>query len=529
MFQSQADSSHPLREPDAILKPNIEMLVSNFIEEGGDTNDLIDYLANGYVGKLHKLDILGSLMSKHGIDFRQNFRNSIQKKIYQMFKPEAFDYLVLDPMNIPKWIDELIESKFWISVIFPLLERYPQSSFLIYCISQVCLKHPENIESAPPYVLRLDAFQNLIRNYIENFSPENQTKLINILTSDTRTAMEAAFLFDRNTQFKLIQQVEVKLSQNITNLHLFQRILMKLDGWSSNIINAYFGIVPLLPEHITEFRDYANRSNYSKDLVFRKISASLLDPNVSNQTTEEIIKFLSEVTEIDVDMKLYTTGINSLRKWTFNEAGDLWSAFQILKNFIIASNALDMMKYLAKTNKLAISDGHLNRSPEIDILKEIMYWHPQLRNKAFDVYTLLYEGIRGKTDQYKILMYALYENLHYMFGFGLAIKVLHFLRKKKEPLDSSRELQFYITLFPLLRPPYSDEFLLEFARTLDSTRVRTIMYPLSNMKPAPIQVTVLRYLIGFVQDLNKLNILKGKPKEAVMYDDLRHAAMKALR
>ncbi|EAX85375.1 hypothetical protein TVAG_225160 [Trichomonas vaginalis G3] len=527
MFESQTDHSQPLREFDAILHPKIEDLVSSYIENEGDTNDLVEYLANGYVGKLHKLDILGSLMSKHGYDFKEIFRSSIKKKVYQMFNPDVFDSLIKDSMSPPEWISEIIESPLWTSVMFSLLERFPNSEFLNYCVTQVCLRHPENVSDVPPYVLNLDAFQNVIRFLIENWTPENKEKFIKIISIDPRTAMETAFILDRNTQISLIQDIERSLSKNITYLNVFQRTLMKLDGWSSTSIEAYFGIVPLHPDHIESFKECYNFSNYSKDLVHRKVSASLLDANVSNQTTLSLISFLQTISSENIDIQLYSQGINSLRQWRFKEAGDLWSALQILKNFIIATNTLDMMRYLAKNNRLAIEDRNLNRSPEIDVIKEIMFWHPTLRMKAFDVYVMLYESIRGKTDVYRILMNNLYDNLIYMFGFGISIKVLKFLRTKKEPLDIARERQFYIKLIPLLKPPFSDEFLLEFAHTLDSKRVRSLMYPASNTRPIPVQVTLLTSVINFVQELNRQNILKGKPTEAVLYDDIRHAASKA--
>ena len=64
--------------------------------------------------------------------------------------------------------------------MFSLLERFPNSEFLNYCVTQVCLRHPENVCDVPPYVLNLNAFQNIIRFLIENSDQNHINRSENI-------------------------------------------------------------------------------------------------------------------------------------------------------------------------------------------------------------------------------------------------------------------------------------------------------------------------------------------------------------
>ena len=522
---SQTDKSIPLKQPDAILHPNVENFITDFINEDGDTADLIEFLSKGYIGKLHKIDILGSIMSKHGFDFQKIMQEFLQKKVIQLFESDKFDAVVSDRDNIPQWVEQMISTPFWAESIINLEKKYSRSEFVKYCFSQICQKHPEYVKEMPSYVVSFDDFRNLFHHYSLNLTAENEKDFINIVTADDRTILFTAMCLDRNTQVVLIRKIESTLRTS-PSLELFQKTCMKLDNWSNEMINAYFGKIELRPDHVEMFESYANISTYSKDLSMRKITASLLDRNVRKETTEKIVHYLMEQEgqNNDEETQLIIKGVNIIRKWSFVSKDDLWYALHCTKHYIIATNVIEHITTLINAKQLP-KRVPIEMSPEVLILEEIFYWHPSLHERVFKRIKFMFNIDKGEDDVFRT---ALYDSLIFFFNNEMPLEVLDLMKDPKVTMDTIKERAFFLKLIPHLRAPYTEDFIKKLARVFNSKKVKTVFFPLSSGTVSQINISALTQLKKFIETANNEGAFKGMPQEALIFDELRSDASKVI-
>ena len=526
IFSQTSDKSVPLKEPDAILHPKIEQYIEDFINEDGDTNDLIDYLSDGYTGTLHKIDIIGSVMKNHGYNFQERFNSFIIKRVIQLFETSKFDQLVEYESAIPQWIYEMIDNPAWSPIILALAKKYPKSGFTNFCFTKVCSSHPENISSLQPLFHKFEQFQSVFRYNFENYSAENKDKFLSLVTTDMRSLMFAALVLDRNTHLKIIQDIEIRLNHVQSMQFFFQRILMKLDHWDDEGIQAYFGKVPLTPHHISLFNDYALFSNYSRSLAYRKLTSSLLDKYVDEATTDKILSSLSKLDDQSSDYQKCLRGVMVIKKWKFKSKDDLWYALNSCKEYFVASNILIKIDTLTRSNQLIVPElvgSKSEKEPVVQILKEIFYWQPSLRERVFSRFTRLFIIDAQSNPRF---LNDLYDSLQFYFDNGMCINVLNILKRPDIPMDVSRERKFFFALLPRLRAPYSDEFIRELSLTLDSKKVRLCFFPAPGKQASPSNLSALRTLISFIETANRQNACKGLSREASILDDLRSAASK---
>ena len=528
IFSQTSDKSAPLKEPDAILHPKIESYIEEYINEDGDTNDLIDFLSNGYSGNLHKIDIIGSVMKNHGYNFQERFNSFIIKRIIQLFETSKFDQLVEYESAIPPWIYEMINNPAWSQTILSLAKKYTKSKFANFCFTKLCEAHPENVSSLQPVFHKFGQFQSVFQYYFTNFSAENKKRFLSIVTTDMRTLMYVALCLDRNSHVKLIQEIEILLNSKPPMLFFFQRTLMRLDQWDDDGIQAYFGKILLTPRHIALFNDYALYSNYSRSLAYRKLTSSLLDPNVDELTTNKILTSLSNLNDQSQDFQKCLKGVMVLKKWRFKSKDDIWYALNSCKEYFVASNVLIKIDSLMREKKVIVPESIASitdKEPVVEILKEIFYWQHSLRERVFTRFTRLFLIDNQSNSRF---LNDLYDSLQFYFDNGMCINVLNILKRPDITMDVARERKFFMVLLPRLRAPYSDEFIKELSFTLDSKKVRLCFFPAPGKQASPSNISALKTLINFIEFANRQNACKGLSREASILDDLRSAASKVV-
>ena len=526
-----SDKSRPLKQPDAILHPKIEKYIDDFINDDGDTGDLIEYLAKGYEGNLHKIDIIGSIMKNHCIDMQKKFNSFLLQRIIQLFDTTKFDQMVEYESVIPDWLPAMIDDPYWSKIIFKLGKRFPRSQFTNYCFSRLCLKHPENVSKLQPLRTKYEQFVNIFNYHFKNFSSENKEQLINLITTDSRTVMFAALVLDRNNHTSLIQEIEIKLNKTPQLLFFFQRVLMHLDQWRDDAIRAYFGQILLTPHHITLFNDYALYSNYSRSLVFRKLSHSLLDPNVDENTTNMIFTALTEIGDDSDDFQKCIKGVMVLKKWKFRTKDDLWYALNSCKQYFVATNVLTKIDSLVQSKSVILQksiDSLTEKEPVVQILKEIFYWQPALRQRTFTRVKRLFIVAADQHQSNPRFANDLFDSLSFYFDNGYCLQVLDILKRADIQMDQARERKFFMALLPRLRAPYSEKFINDLAFTLDSKKVRMCFFPEPGKQPTPTNISALQTLVRFIEFANRQNACKGLSKQASILDDLRSSASKII-
>ena len=479
---------------DSLLHPDIENKVFEFMENDGSEYQLKKTLVDNYKGTLHKIDLLCHVFKDSKYDIASKYDNFIVNICSKKFKPEVFEKAL---EKDPDLVEKVISTQCGCDIIVDLSGKYLSSRFVNMCMDRVCLEHPQRVKYLTRQYSKFNHFDPLIRYKIEHSSCKS-ADLASFLATDARSILEAAMMLDRNTNVNMFKLIEKEILRYKDSLYwFFLRILMKFDGWSETCMGAFMGEVKLNKSIISQFHSLCEKSRISKELIYRKLISILLNPKFDDSISESVISILCGDHIDSSDVPKYVLGISYVKEWKYDEREKLPYTLYALKNYIFAKCILKFVKGKIESSNFLKSDYY----PEMNILLEIAYLHPSLRNKVFDIYVLLMNNCSTKP-----YIDTIYDNLIDWIYFGMHKSVFAALKSKDSKTDhftKRKFLKYFVQQINTKSLSTESEFVIDLLNLLNSKSIREIIFT-QDYKTLSVKelLITLKY---FLEELNKNN------------------------
>lgn len=534
-------SASDLQKPDALMNPEIQNHIDEYIESGGDIGSMISYLAEGYKGNFHIIDAFGSLLQGLGIEFREAFEKFLKEQIIQVFDQKTVD-IKFDVCNPPSWIDSLASSNLWVSIVSELLKKYPTSIFLLYSFERICQLSPQYVNMIPPCRISYNSYHLVLSNRIPQLRAQYQNNSYNkkqlknflaMITADDLTITHTAFLLERDKDIALINAILDTLENRRSSQRLFLRILLRLEDCDDKIIETLQSNKALSFETITQLSLLGTGSGFLQDYILRKMAKELFNPVYNESDRKLLIKSVLLLTSTtEVDEQLFIDGIQCFIKWNFSSSNEIALSLYAAKVKFCAMAMIPVLSdRILSSDSAYFADNPKTPTVERLLLCEIAFWHHDLIPKVFHI---IEKGLENSSSRRNLdnhvlhnMLSEFYDILVYLYDIGSYKNVLKIFTKKLADSDSDLKRKSLIKILQKTMPPYSREFLSHMLKCLTNPDVRALFFPSKGIAPLPVQMSGLEVLFRFTDRVNKDESSSSDPKERPIYDNLRASARQA--
>lgn len=530
-----------LQKPDALMNPEIQNHIEDYIGNGGDIGSMISYLVEGYKGNFHIIDAFGFLLQGLGIDFKSSFENFLREQVVQIFDPKIAD-IKFDINNPPDWIESLASSKVWVSIVSDLLKKYQTSKFLLYSYEKICQKSPLFVDMIPPCQISYDSYQLVISSHLPLLKTQflnnkyNKKKLkdfLAMITADDLKISHTAFLLDRDKDIALINAIIDSLENRKSSQKTFIKLLMRLEECDDDIISALQGSRPLDFETIMQLSLLGSNSGFLQDFILRRMVKEIFNNKYDESSRKHLIKSILILTNTTIDEQLFYDGIQCFLNWDFKTSNEIGlSLFSAKVKFCAVAMIPIISKRILSPESSYFNDNPQTPTVERLLLSEIAYWHRDLIPQIFHI---VEKGIETSSSRSNLdssvvhrMLCEFYDILVYLFELGAYKNVLKIFTKKLNDSDSDLKRKSLIKILQKAMPPYSKDFLSHMLRCLTNPDIKILFFPSRGIPALPVQLSALEILFRFTDRVNKDENSRSDPKEVPIYDDLRTTARQAM-
>lgn len=518
---------------DAIMHPNVQDHIDKYISSGGSIQSMIEILSKGYKGNMHMIDALGSVMEKHGFSFQQDFEKFLFRKLITNINPhritEAVDYknIVVD------WVETMISSTFWITIIIELSKRFPNNDFLNFCLSSICKQYPEKVSELPPCSTEFESFSNVFYDrftrirYCDSINDPILTSFVKIAATDDLSIMYTLLSLDRNVSVSILQLLEAELENREASLEYMQSMILRLEQCPKQAGELLISDQPLTTEQITFLMDELdNRSQYLNSLICKRLLKDLFNFGLTDELRLAYILALCQLTSIDVNVEFMCEAVNIIKTWKFVQNDVALVCYAVKYKFF----AVGLMPFLEHH---ILSDffeyDTPTPSPERQILCEIAYWHECLVSQVLDITKKAILKPRNQPG-YVIDEFHkdFYEVLYFLYLIGMSFEVFDFIVHKSRPEDRALNRTLIVKMLRAARKPYSKQFLHVVAEALSDPDIHTLFFTSKGQSINKTQITCLEYVCRFAEQINRDDSTRTYDSDAQVFDDIRHQARRTI-
>lgn len=532
MFEARAR----LAKPDAIMHPDVQNYIDQYLSTDGNTRRMIALLADGYQGRLHQIDALGHILQKIGVDFRDEFESFLLRKVIHSFNPGMADS-AFEANGPAEWIMDLAKSQFWSTVIVELSRKYPTCAFLCYTLDQVCQLNPRFVKFLPACRVTYPSFSRVLRDRLADAmrcssnSDRGVHELIEILATDDRTIAEAALFLDQERDISLIHAIESFLESRPNLSVIFKRLLFKRSGFSHRVISELlappeFNSSMELVKRLVESGKWARMSLYVMDTIVKRLM-SLAVSEEDEDKVVEIMQCLCDMTGADGDPRLLADAAVRWRKHDVDSFGSVSIlAYASQRRFFGAFLAAELA--IKVDSPAFFGLGQTRPSSDSVLLREIAYHHADLIPFVFQI---VEKAIRTEKKivggELHLMMEELYDMGFYLFSLGQSIEFVRLLAVRTPDSHNHAKRKALIDVMRSVAPPFSRRFLTEMLKCLTAPHVKSIFFPASQ-KMQSSYLTSLEVLVMFCGQLNQNDDTRTSASEALAYEQLRNQAREIL-
>ena len=519
-----------LAKPDAIMHPDIQSHIDEYLATDGNTGRMIALLAEGYHGRVHQIDALGHILQKMGVNFMEELESFILRKVVHGFNPGIADSS-FESRGAPDWVSGLAGSRFWATIVVELSRRYPTCKFLCHCLNEVCRVNPRFVKFLPPFRIGYESFAHVLRDRCRDAmlcsSPDDKSvmELIQILTTDDRTLAEAAMLLDQERDISLIHAIEKFLTDRPEMNRLFRSFLLRKDGVDPEAISFL-----MTPDSLeTEFeptrdlQSLAGHSLYVLDVAVKKLMRIALT-ETDQQKVADVMQCILDATGCDGDPQILAKAAECWRIRKYSDSSEQSMIIYAVKRRFFATAILPALDQMVSSNSY-FGLGVSPPSCESRILQEIAYQHEDLVPYVFGILE------RALSSEKKLVGGALgflFEDLYalgyYLFCLGHSIEFIRLLSKKTREAHNFQKKAVLVKIMRTVLPPFSRQFLTEMLNCLTTPHVKALFFPRGQNPSGVAYVTGLEVIVKFCGQINENDETRTSPSEAHKYEQLRNHA-----
>ena len=301
-----------LKQPDAILHPEIKSVLAEYVRDGGDLAAGLDALFSGYCGVPHMIDIVGSILQELGIDCRDKIYGEIHARLVDELGRqglEKLDEFMMQP-EPPSWIKSMLESEMWVDFLVTLPDELKchRSPFLWFCLNRIAKEKPRKIRHLPAGCLQYNAYLPVLTSLIEDLKDRKRKveDFIKLISTDALTLSHAAFVcytMDNNRKVKAFLEID-KLITDDSKRSLFRSMILALDGCDTAMRKVLVNNDAMTPALMEQLISKAKTSPFVKHLITTKIKRDLFNEERMEGNEEVLrssIRFLANLQDEELE------------------------------------------------------------------------------------------------------------------------------------------------------------------------------------------------------------------------------------
>ena len=316
-----------LRQPDAILHPDIKSILTEYVKEGGDLAEALNALFSGYCGVPHMIDIVGCILQELGINCRDKIYGEIHDRLVDELRRQGLEKLdeFMNQPEPPSWIKALLESDVWVDFLVTLPDelKLHRSPFLWFCLNRIAKEKPRKIRNLPAGCIQYNAYLPVLTSLIEDLKDRKRSvnDFIKLISTDALTLSHAAFVcytMDDKRKIKAFLEID-KLIADDSKRALFRSMILALDGCDTAMRKVLVNNDPMTPALMEQLIGKAKTSPFVKHLVTTKIKTDLFNEERregSDAVLRSSIRFLANLKDEKLegdDEKLLVEAVNIVK------------------------------------------------------------------------------------------------------------------------------------------------------------------------------------------------------------------------
>jgi negative elongation factor C/D len=505
-----------LRQTDAIMHENIWSNVRRFLSLGGKPPDVIKYLSETYRGYAQMSNLICHWLRLIGADDRQIqhvIEENIKGLILQKFDPKRADQIFEEGASAPDWLEFLIKSSEWRSLIYNLSEQHNDCLLLNFAIQRISdAGHQTEIASLSSASTFFSVFNRVLRDSLEHMIDLNPIELEHSLADLAKMCNHSphAYLYTQAVLMAIssekngrhLKRVSQELERAMINKDpLVRRIGFILTNISrNNDVNN--SIVSMLtanacnPADINRLHTAYSESNpppveYIRNIGLLDILIAEtfdIDKTIDVSYRSQCFYLLAYATTVQDDRSItvpdYDTNFEVDKSELDNVVHALETAQSIcIKNYFgtelqaVVETLRETLMYPVVTmgvlywiamnvnepDRCAASFNTKSIPSYVILIQEIASLHPFQQSRVLDILVQCFE-LDSDLDPLSALdlRKTLLDVMLYLMEVGHVMPVINRIRKWSSKIDQSLLRHVIGRLLDSFAPPFSDEFVAEF-------------------------------------------------------------------
>ncbi|KAG1664297.1 Negative elongation factor C/D [Nymphon striatum] len=532
-FQSEEDNDeNPLdvqekcaeffKSTDYIMEPGIFNNLRRYFKAGGNPERVVELLSENYTAVAQCANILAEWLILTGVKISEvqgMVENHLKEMILKHFDPKKADSIFTDEGSTPSWLTEMIEHPAWRSLIYKLVEDYPDCLMLNFTIKLISdAGYHGEITSISTAAQQIEVFSRILRTSITNFleGGENEMKKNVSEFMDMVCHGEHTYFYSQAILQVLSQESRgglngKRLSQEIQkcarkNNHDPTSITMALNGDAAypracQAMAAMLSRKALNPADITVlFRLYSSTDPPPVELLRNPLCLDLLvdalfkpGSKINPDHKPKYIYILAYAVSVyetfkknvrkvpNKDELTQTTqaiekvhNICNEKKSSFELISDVNVLFQYIRFPVVATGVIHWVDYTV------FDKSYFKLSTEqtpfhLALLDEVVTCHTTLHKKVLDLLIRLFESPQEELDvlvQLELRKKLLDRMIH-LFSRGCVVQVLNYIKScwQKQDTDISLIRYFITEVLDVIAPPYTLDFVQLFLPLVENEEI----------------------------------------------------------
>lgn len=514
-----------MKQPDAVMEPNITGFVKNFIQAGGKLTQMIDCLSDSYNGTAQMVNLFAEWLIMTGMEVnevQQLVEDHLKQMIIKHFDPKKADRIFSDENDenqTPPWLTEIICHPSWRSLIYKLAEMYPDCMMLLFTIKLISdAGFQGEITSISTASQQLEVFARILKTLTTNIlsgteedNDKNMLEFCRMICNGEHTYLYSQAIFNLlakdcrgSANIRRLSQEVAKYAQE--NRHDATPITMALMGTAANprIYSALSSMLSknyLNPADMTIlYREY--QSPEAPQVAFIRIPQfldlildSLFKPGsrVNPEHRPKYIYLLAYAVSVVEQIKKgsrrsinkehleFTSSaldkvatICQERKGSIELLCEVSTLYPSIKIPVVAMGILRWVKYtVSDSSYFKLSTDH---TPiHLALLDEISIHHNTLHEKVLH---LLIELMEIEYEDMEVLQQlqvkrVILDRMVHLVSRNYVIPVIKHMRKcwQRQDTDVSLIRYFLTEALEIIEPPYSQEFVQTLLPMIEASEI----------------------------------------------------------
>lgn len=503
------DCLEPFKSKDYIMEPEIFTSIKRFFQAGGETESLVDLLADNYIGTAQSANLLANWLIVTGADVHdveQIVEDHLKTLVVQNFDVKKADSIFTEEGGTPSWLEQMIQHQTWRSMIYKLAEQYPDCLMLNFTIKLISdVGYQDEIARVTSACHQIEVFSRVLKTSIHSFLDDGDEFMQKRLEEFTKMVSHGhhTFLYTQCLLHLLSQSTEGgtgprRLGQEICLGaqkvgHDVVQILLALNGSSkypraSSALSSILTRNALNPGDITVlYKLYSSQDPPPVELVrlsqfMDLLLNSLFKPGYTPHSDHKhkyvyLLAYAASVHEIwgessreslnKDDLKSTRQAIERVHTVCSREIGvasqassEISMLYQCARFPAVAMGILKWVDYtLSEPSffKLMTDSTPLH----LALLDEISTCHPLQHSQVLSLLIRIFESPTHLDTLVELgFKKTILDRMVHLVSRGYVVAVVSYIRKctDTQKVDNSLIRHFVTEVLDIIAPPYSDEF-----------------------------------------------------------------------